>query len=59
MQVNVTYDIGKLSSYALNPTKDHLTVINRLLKYLRGIIDFGLNYHRSLPNLTTIARHLC
>ena len=41
---NMAYAVGRLSRYTQNPSKDHWTAIDRLARYLRGTIDYGLNY---------------
>ncbi|RVX08302.1 Protein activity of BC1 complex kinase 7, chloroplastic [Vitis vinifera] len=35
-------DVGRLSRYTQSPNQDHLTVVRRVLKYLRGTINYGL-----------------
>lgn len=41
---NITYTIGRLSRYTHNPDHDHWEALVRLMRYLRGILDFLLFY---------------
>ncbi|KAL6312572.1 hypothetical protein AAG906_005968 [Vitis piasezkii] len=34
--------LGRLSRYTQSPNQDHWTVVRRVLKYLRGTINYGL-----------------
>ncbi|KAL6344961.1 hypothetical protein AAG906_007692 [Vitis piasezkii] len=34
--------LGRLSQYTQSPNQDHWTVVRRVLKYLRGTINYGL-----------------
>ncbi|RVW69423.1 Retrovirus-related Pol polyprotein from transposon TNT 1-94 [Vitis vinifera] len=36
--------VGRLSQYTQSPNQDHWTVVSRVLKYLRGTINYGLCY---------------
>ena len=39
---NITYVVGRLSWYTQSPNQDHWTTVRRVLKYLRGTINYGL-----------------
>ena len=39
---DIAYAVGRLSRYTQSPNQDHWTVIRRVLKYLRGTINYGL-----------------
>ena len=41
---------GMLAQYMSNPSADHWSGINRVLRYLRGTIDYGLSYSDSGNN---------
>ena len=41
---DITYAVGKLSRYTHNPSIEHWDAISRLLRYLKGISDYGLSY---------------
>lgn len=43
-KLDVACIVGKLNSYTQHPYKDHLTAIDRLVKYLRDTIDSRFNY---------------
>ena len=39
---DIAYAVGRLSLYTQSPNQDHWTVVRRVLKYLRGTINYGL-----------------
>ncbi|WJZ89264.1 hypothetical protein VitviT2T_008492 [Vitis vinifera] len=39
---DIAYAIGRLSQCAQSPNQDHWTPVRRVLKYLRGTINYGL-----------------
>jgi hypothetical protein len=41
---NITYLVSKLSKFTSNSNMDNWKVINRILKYFRYILDYGLHY---------------
>ena len=41
---DLLYLVGILSRYMETPTSDHLSAANRILRYVKGTIDFGLIY---------------
>ena len=41
---NIAYVVGRLSIYTHNPNIEHWNAISRLLRYLKGTINFGLSY---------------
>ncbi|RVW82983.1 Retrovirus-related Pol polyprotein from transposon TNT 1-94 [Vitis vinifera] len=43
-QLDIAYAVGRLSRYTQSPNQDHWTVVRRVLKYLRGTINYGLCY---------------
>ena len=44
---DVAYGISRLSRYTHNPSKDHSGALRRLLRYLIGIMDWGIHYSSS------------
>ena len=50
-RLNIAYATGRLSRYTQNPSKNHWAAIDRLARYLRGTIDYRLNYNSALPVL--------
>ena len=38
----IAYAIGRLSQHTQSPNQDHWTPVLRVLKYLRGTINYGL-----------------
>ena len=51
---NMTYSVSVLSRYMVNPTFDYWTAAKRVLRYLKGTIDFGLIYGKGVKNLNVI-----
>ncbi|XP_077215962.1 uncharacterized protein LOC143850616 [Tasmannia lanceolata] len=41
---DIAFAVGKLSRHTSNPSNLHWNAINRILKYLKGTIDYGLSY---------------
>ena len=39
--------IGIVARFSVNPKENHLMVVKRILRHLKGIDDFGLYYKRS------------
>ena len=39
---DIAYAVGRLSWYTQSPNQDHWTIVRRVLKYLRGTINYGL-----------------
>ena len=47
---DIAYAVGRLSRYTQSPNQDHLIVVHRVLKYLRGTINYSL-YFSGFPSL--------
>jgi len=41
---NIAYAVSKLSRYTHNPAKEHWDALHRLLRYLRGTVDWCLHF---------------
>ncbi|XP_073222612.1 secreted RxLR effector protein 161-like [Cicer arietinum] len=41
---DIAYVVGRLSRYTSNPSKEHWQAVNRVLKYLKGTINYNLVY---------------
>ena len=41
---NIAYAVGRLSRYTQCPSQDHWDALARLMKYLRGIMDYAIEY---------------
>ena len=39
---DITFSVGRLSRYTQSPNQDHRTIVRRVLKYLRGTINYDL-----------------
>ncbi|KAG6495020.1 hypothetical protein ZIOFF_042811 [Zingiber officinale] len=44
---DILYAVGLVSRYIEDPTTTHLKIAKRILRYIKGIIDFGLLYSTS------------
>ncbi|KAM0989066.1 hypothetical protein FF1_013044 [Malus domestica] len=44
---NILYVVGLVSRYMENPTTTHLKTVKRILRYLKGTVNFGLFYSSS------------
>lgn len=42
---NIVQAVGVLSRFMSNPSKEHLTFVKRVLRYLQGTFDYCLDYH--------------
>jgi hypothetical protein len=45
---DLTYAVQQLCLHMHDPRESHLAALKRLLRYVRGTVDFGLVLHRSL-----------
>jgi len=41
---DIAYAVSRLSRYTHNPAKEHLDALHRLLRYLRGTMDWCLHF---------------
>lgn len=41
---DIAYDVGKISIYTSNPISHNWQTINRIFKYLKGTMYYGLTY---------------
>ena len=41
---NIAYAVGGLSRYTNNPNQEHWNALERIFKYLKGILNYGLHY---------------
>lgn len=46
---DISYAVGVLSRFSHNPGKPHWEALKRLLRYLKGTIDFGIQYQPLSP----------
>ena len=42
---DITYAMCRLSRYIHNPNNDHWSALARLMKYLRGTMNYGILYN--------------
>ena len=47
---NVMFVVGLISRYMENPTKLHLQIAKRVLRYLKGTLEFGIFYNKGGNN---------
>ncbi|KAD5961709.1 hypothetical protein E3N88_13182 [Mikania micrantha] len=43
---DIAFAVGKLSRYTSNPSSNYWQALNRVLRYLKGTMNYGLNYTR-------------
>ena len=43
---DMSYAVNTLSQYMVEPRRAHWVVAKHVLKYLKGMIDYGLNYEK-------------
>ena len=41
---DISYPVGVVSRYMSNPNKSHLDAVKRILRYVKGTINFGILY---------------
>ncbi|PWA89720.1 zinc finger, CCHC-type [Artemisia annua] len=41
---DIAYDVGQLSKYTSNPGTQHWQAVQRVFKYLKGTVNYGLSY---------------
>ncbi|KAL7585002.1 hypothetical protein Lser_V15G46348 [Lactuca serriola] len=41
---DIAFVVGKLSMYTSNPSSQHWQAVNRVFKYLKGTMNYGLSY---------------
>jgi Uri superfamily endonuclease len=41
---DISFAMSKLSRYMSNPSADHWHALERVLRYLKGIMSFGIHY---------------
>ncbi|KAJ0075727.1 hypothetical protein Patl1_34936 [Pistacia atlantica] len=51
MRPNIAYDVTRLSRYTHNPDKSHWIALDRVARYLKGTIDYGLTFGSTPPIL--------
>ena len=44
---DISYAVGMASRYMQNPRKPHLEAVQRILRYVKGTIDYGLLYKKA------------
>ncbi|XP_021308772.1 uncharacterized protein LOC8063854 isoform X1 [Sorghum bicolor] len=47
---DITYAVQQICLHMHDPREPHLTALKRILRYLRGTVDFGLLLHRRSPS---------
>lgn len=45
----MAFAVNKLSQYMQSPTTEHWSIAKRLLRYLRGTTDYGVQFHKNSP----------
>ena len=42
---DITFAVSSVAKFSVQPTKQHWTTVKRILRYLKGTIDYGLAFH--------------
>ena len=45
--LDIAKSIGIVTIFSTNPRENHLIVVKRIMRYLKGIEDFGLYYKKN------------
>ena len=48
---DISYAVGQVSRYVQDPGPDHWLAAKRILRYLKGTVEYGLCYRRSTDGL--------
>ncbi|KAL6327483.1 hypothetical protein AAG906_021555 [Vitis piasezkii] len=51
-RLNIAHVVNFVSQFLHSPTEDHFLAIKRILRYVKGTLHFGLNFH---PSATPVA----
>ena len=43
-RTNIALSIGMVARFSTNPKENHLMVVKRIMRYLKGAEEYGLNY---------------
>ena len=54
MRPDMAYSVSIFSRYMVNPTFNYWTAAKRVLRYLKGTIDFSLIYEKGMKDLNVI-----
>ena len=50
---DIAYAVSSVARFSAKPNKLHWIAVKRILRYLKGTIQFGLNYRRDAPSVIT------
>ena len=46
-RLDIAFSIGIVGRFSTNPRENHLMVVKRIMRYLKGIEEFGLYYKKN------------
>ena len=46
---DITFAVSNVAKFCSKPSKEHWTAVKRIMRYLKGTVDFGLQYDRKGP----------
>ena len=47
IQPYISYPVGVVNRYMSNPKKPHLDAVRHILRYVKGTINFGIQYNKT------------
>ncbi|KMQ86178.1 integrase core domain protein [Lasius niger] len=52
---DIAYAVKAVNQYAKSPNKQHWNAVKRIIKYIKGTIDYGIKFKRTESNLSLVA----
>lgn len=52
---DIAYAVKAVNQYAESPNKQHWNAVKRIIKYIKGTIDYGIKFKRTESNLSLVA----
>lgn len=48
---DISYSVNTVSQFQQRPTTDHFQAVKRILRYVKGTLDYGLTFSAGLPSI--------
>ncbi|XP_022851744.1 uncharacterized protein LOC111373446 [Olea europaea var. sylvestris] len=55
--LDITHAINSVSQFLHSPTEEHFLVVKRILRYVKGTLQFGLTFHPSAALLGKLPKY--